>query len=337
VEQLGAQVNLSAACSALGVARATFYRRKRQPQQLVVGRQKPARSLSVEERQRLLTVLHQPSFVDMAPAEVYTWLLETGTYLCSIRTMYRILEQANETTERRSRVRHPSYTKPELLATGPNQVWSWDITKLNGPGKWQHYSLYVIMDIFSRYVVGWMVADRESSALAQRFIADTLRKEKIGRGQLVIHADRGAAMRSKPVVQLLADMAVTRTHSRPHCSNDNPYSEAHFKTLKYRPDFPDRFGSLEHAKTFCRGFFRWYNHEHYHTGIALLTPVTVHRGRVEEVIQQRSVVLDAAYEAHPDRFVRKRPTHASPPTAAWINPPTPKTTPNSGTEVSQSR
>jgi putative transposase len=337
VEQLGAEVSLSAACSALGVPRATFYRRKRQPQRAAVRRRKPARSLSVAERQRVLGVLHQQRFVDMAPAEVYTWLLEKETYLCSIRTMYRILEEVKETTERRSRVSHPSYTKPELLATGPNQVWSWDITKLNGPGKWQHYYLYVIMDIFSRYVVGWMIADRESAILAQRFIADTLRKEQIEPDQLVIHADRGAAMRSKPVVQLLAEIGVTRTHSRPHCSNDNPYSEAQFKTLKYRPDFPQRFGSLEDAKTFCRGFFRWYNRDHYHSGIALLTPVTVHTGRAEDVIRQRSAVLEAAYQAHPERFIRKRPTHSSPPAAAWINPPTPKTTPNSCTEVSQSR
>jgi putative transposase len=319
------------------VSRATFYRFQRQRQRPEVRRRKPARALSVEERQRVLAVLHQQRFVDKAPAEVYSSLLDEEKYLCSIRTMYRILEEAHETKERRNRVRHPLYTKPELLATGPNQVWSWDITKLNGPGKWQHYALYVIMDIFSRYVVGWMVADRESSELAQRFIADTLRKEQIAPGQLVIHADRGAAMRSKPVAQLLAELGVTRTHSRPHCSNDNPYSEAQFKTLKYRPDFPDRFGSLEDARCFCRGFFRWYNHEHYHTGIALLTPATVHTGRAEEVIQQRSKVLEAAFQAHPERFVRKKPTHANPPTAAWINPPNPKSNPNSCTEVSQSR
>lgn len=212
--------------------------------------------------------------MDKAPAEVYARLLDEAKYLCSIRTMYRILHTANEVKERRNRVRHPAYSKPELLATGPNQVWSWDITKLKGPATWRHYHLYVIMDIFSRCVVGWMVAERESETLAQRLIADTLRKFGIKPGQLVLHADRGAAMNSKPVAQLLADMGVTKTHSRPHTSNDNPYSEAQFKTLKYCPDFPERFGSLEDARAFCRSFFRWYNEVHYHSGISLLTPAT---------------------------------------------------------------
>lgn len=259
--------------------------------------------------------------MDKAPAEVYARLLDEAQYLCSVRTMYRILHAANEVRERRNRVRHPVYTKPELLATGPNQVWSWDITKLKGPAKWQHYCLYVIMDIFSRCVVGWMIAERESETLAQRLIADTLRKHGIKPGQLVLHADRGAAMSSKPVAQLLADMGVTKTHSRPHTSNDNPYSEAQFKTLKYRPDFPERFGSLEDARSFCRSFFRWYNQEHYHSGIALLTPATVHFGQADEVIHRRSAVLEAAYEAHPERFVCNKPFHPSPPAAAWINPP----------------
>lgn len=255
---------------------------------------------------------------------MYARLLDEGKYLCSIRTMYRILHAANEVKERRNRVCHPAYTKPELLATGPNQVWSWDITKLKGPQKWQHYCLYVIMDIFSRCVVGWMIAERESEKLAQRLISDTLRKHGIKRRQLVLHADRGSAMTSKPVAQLLADMGVTKTHSRPHTSNDNPYSEAQFKTLKYRPDFPERFGSLEDARSFCRDFFRWYNEEHYHSGIALLTPATVHLGKADEVIQRRSAVLEAAYEAHPERFVRMKPSHAPVPAAAWINPPTSK-------------
>lgn len=259
--------------------------------------------------------------MDKAPAEVYARLLDEGTYLCSIRTMYRILKDANEVRERRNQVRHPAYAKPELLATGSNQVWSWDITKLKGPKAWQHYNLYVIMDIFSRYVVGWMIAERESETLAQRLIGDTLRKQGIQRSQLVLHADRGAAMCSKPVAQLLADMGVTKTHSRPHTSNDNPYSEAQFKTLKYRPDFPERFGSLEDARGFCRGFFRWYNREHYHSGIALLTPEMIHCGQAPAVIHRRSAVLEAAYDAHPERFVRKKPTHPNPPTAAWINPP----------------
>lgn len=262
--------------------------------------------------------------MDKAPAEVYAKLLDEGKYYCSIRTMYRILEAAHEVRERRKQVRHPAYTKPELLATGPNQVWSWDITKLKGPGKWQHYHLYVILDIYSRYVVGWLIADRESVTLAQRLIAETLRKEGITRDQLVIHADRGASMHSKPVAQLLADLGVTKSHSRPHTSNDNPYSEAQFKTLKYRPDFPECFGSLEDARAFCRGFFRWYNREHYHSGIALLTPEVVHLGRADAVVQRRSAVLEAAYDANPQRFVRKKPTHPKLPAAAWINPPKPK-------------
>lgn len=263
--------------------------------------------------------------MDKAPAEVYAALLDEGTYLCSIRTMYRILHAAHEVRERRQQLQHPVYVKPELLATGPNQVWSWDITKLKGPGKWQYYSLYVIMDIFSRYVVGWMVAEREAAILAERLIADSLHKQHIQPGQLVIHADRGASMRSKPVALLLADLGVTKTHSRPHTSNDNPYSEAQFKTLKYRPDFPDRFGSLEDARSFCRTFFRWYNQEHYHTGIALLPPAVVHYGLAEQVIQERSQVLAAAYQEHPERFVRKPPTPIALPQAAWINRPEPET------------
>lgn len=261
--------------------------------------------------------------MDKAPREVYARLLDEGKYLCSISTMYRILRGAAEIRERRNQVRHPVYIKPELLATGPNQVWSWDITKLKGPGKWEHYHLYVIMDIFSRCVVGWMIAEYESEVLAQRFIAETLRKQGISRDQLTVHADRGAAMTSKAVAQLLADMGVAKTHSRPHTSNDNPYSEAQFKTLKYRPEFPERFGSLEDARGHCREFFRWYNDEHYHSGIALLTPGIVHLGLADEVIERRSAVLAAAYEAHPERFVTKQPTHPRLPAAAWINPPTP--------------
>lgn len=317
-------MSVAVACRALGVPRATFYRHRNPSERPATPRPKPARALSEAEQKRVLDVLHEKRFMDKAPAEVYARLLDEAKYLCSIRTMYRILSAASEVRERRNHVRHPRYTKPELLATGPNQVWSWDITKLKGPAKWQHYNLYVIMDIFSRCVVGWMVADRESETLAQRLIADTLHKHGVKPGQLVLHADRGAAMNSKPVAQLLADMGVTKTHSRPHTSNDNPYSEAQFKTLKYRPDFPERFGSLEDARTFCRSFFRWYNREHYHSGIALLTPETVHLGLADEVIQRRSAVLKVAYQVHPERFVRKKPTHAPPPVAAWINPPKPR-------------
>jgi putative transposase len=262
--------------------------------------------------------------MDKAPAAVYAQLLDEGTYLCSPRTMYRILRGADEIRERRKQARHPVYTKPELLATGPNQVWTWDITMLKGPGKGRHYYLYVILDVFSRYVVGWTVAERESNDLAAWLISETLRKEGITREQLVIHADRGAAMTSKQVAQLLAALGVTKSHSRPHTSNDNPYSEAQFKTLKYHPDFPERFDSLEDAEEYCGGFFEWYNYEHYHSGIAMLTPATVHNGKADETIQHRSAVLERAFDAHPERFVRKKPVHPELPTAAWINPPKPR-------------
>lgn len=316
-------MNVAAACSALGVSRATFYRRHKPVEGPKAPRPKPARALSEEEQERVLGVLHQKRFMDKAPRQVYARLLDEGKYLCSTSTMYRILRGAEEIRERRNQVRHPVYTKPELLATGPNQVWSWDITKLKGPRRWEHYHLYVIIDIFSRCVVGWMIAECESDVLAQRFIAETLSKHSTSRDQLTIHADRGSAMTSKAVAQLLADMGVAKTHSRPHTSNDNPYSEAQFKTLKYHPKFPERFGSLEDARSYCREFFRWYNEEHYHSGIALLTPGIVHLGLAGAVIARRSQVLAAAYEAHPERFVRNRPTHPRLPAAAWINPPTP--------------
>lgn len=261
--------------------------------------------------------------MDKAPTTVHAELLDEGKYYCSTRTMYRILANANELRERRKQARHPAYAKPELLATGPNQVWSWDITKLKGPGKWQHYHLYVILDVFSRYVVGWLIAQREHENLAAVLISETLRKEGITHNQLVIHADRGPAMSSKPVAQLLAGLGVTKSHSRPHTSNDNPYSEAQFKTLKYRPDFPERFGSQEDAQGYCRGFFDWYNNRHYHSGIAFLTPAAVHHGRAPQVIDNRNAVLAEAFAKHPERFVRKQPTHPHLPTAAWINPPHP--------------
>jgi putative transposase len=271
----------------------------------------------------VLEVLHSERFVDVAPKEVFATLLDERVYLCSWRTMYRILARANEVRERRNQLRHPAYTKPELLATKPNEVWSWDITKLLGPAKWTYFYLYVILDIFSRYVVGWMVAERESATLAQRLIDETCDKQGIQPGQLTIHADRGTAMTSKSVALLMADLGVTRTHSRPHVSDDNPYSEAQFKTMKYHPTFPERFGSIQDARAFCRIFFPWYNQEHRHDALALLTPEVVHYGRTEAILEQRRTVLEAAYAAHPERFVRKPPTPEAPPTAAWINPPRP--------------
>jgi putative transposase len=288
-------------------------------------RPKSARALDVAERQKVLNHLHSERFCDKAPAEVFATLLDEGVYLCSIRTMHRILAENGELKERRNQLRHPQYKKPELLATEPNQVWSWDITKLLGPAKWTYFHLYVILDIFSRYVVGWMVAPRETAELAKRLIDDTCQKQGIVAGTLTIHADRGTSMTSKPVALLMADLGVTKTHSRPHVSDDNPYSESQFKTLKYRPEFPERFGSIEDARAFGQKFFGWYNHEHHHSGIALLTPEMVHYGMAGEVIEQRQQVLDAAYARNPERFPHARPKHPPQPTAVWINPPTPVT------------
>ena len=235
--------------------------------------------------------------------------------------MYRILAEAGEVRERRNQARHPKYKAPELLATAPNQVWSWDITKLRGPVKWSYYHLYVILDIFSRFVVGWMIAYRESAALAKRLIAETCEKENIQPGQLTVHSDRGSTMKTKTVAFLLADLGVTKSHSRPYVSDDNPYSESQFKTLKYRPDFPARFGSIQDARSFCWGFFPWYNQDHRHSGIALMSPAMVHYGKAEQVSSQRQVVLASAYDDHPERFVRGLPTPPSLPEAAWINKP----------------
>jgi putative transposase len=312
------------ACAALELPRASFYRREhpyiaspRPP------RPKPKRALSPEERASVTAVLHSERFVDQAPAEIYAALLEEKTYICSTRTMYRILGESGEVRERRDQLRHPVYTKPELLATAPNQVWSWDITKLRGPAKWVYFYLYVILDIFSRYVVGWMLAYRESESLARRLIAETCAKERIVPGQLTVHADRGPAMKSMTVAQLLAGLGVEKTHSRPYVSDDNPYSEAQFKTLKYRPGFPDRFASYQHGHGTCREFFPWYNDEHHHSGIAWLTPSTVHHGRVDEVLAVRQAALDHAFLVHPERFVHHPPRVPRPPEAAWINPPAP--------------
>jgi len=326
VEQLAAASGTAPTCAALGVARATLYRHRRrgsaEPAPAPVERSSP-RALDGEERQAVLATLHSERFVDQSPAAVYARLLDEGRYLCSERTMYRLLAQAGEVRERRDQLRHPVYAKPELLASRPNEVWSWDITKLLGPVKWTYFYLYVLLDIYSRYVVGWMVAHRESATLAKKLIAESIRKQSIERGQLTVHADRGSSMTSKPVAFLLADLGVTKTHSRPSVSNDNPFSEAQFKTLKYRPAFPDRFGSIEDSRAFCVGFFDWYNNRHYHSGLALLTPATMHYGEAAAVIERRGEVLAAAYAAHPERFVRRAPRPAEPPTEVWINPPKP--------------
>jgi putative transposase len=319
-EGLGQQVGVKRACEELGVPRSSLYR-ARQPDRLPAPRPTPDRALSADERQAVRDVLNSERFVDSAPRQVYATLLDEEVYLCSWRTMYRILDEYQEVRERRNQLTHPAYTKPELLATAPNQLWSWDITKLLGPAKWTYFYLYVILDVFSRYVVGWMVAEREAASLAETLIAETCAKQAIRRDQLTLHADRGSAMRSKPVALLLSDLGVTKTHSRPYTSNDNPYSEAQFKTLKYRPDFPERFGSLLDARGWAQVFFPWYNNAHYHTGLNLMTPKMVHYGLAETVRDQRNQVLQVAYAAHPERFVRGLPIVPELPREVWINPP----------------
>ena len=324
VEEAAVTLGTAPACRASGVPRASLYRRRR-PVAVPRPRPTPPRALAAGERQGVLDLLHT-RFIDQAPAQVHATLLDEGTYLCSPRTMYRILDAAHEVKERRDQVRRPHYAAPELLATRSNEVWSWDITKLLGPAKWTYFYLYVILDIFSRYVVGWMIAPHESAALAERLIAETCAKQGIVPGQLTLHADRGASMRSKPVALLLADLGVVKTHSRPQVSNDNPFSEAQFRTLKYCPHFPERFGSIADGRAFGQEFFRWYNQDHRHSGLGFLTPATVHCGQAASVRAQRDRVLTAAYAAHPERFVNGRPHPADLPNAVWINPPVKKST-----------
>jgi len=320
---LAMEVGIRPACGALGVSRASYYRWSvpLKPGTSRTEPRIPSWSLSNEQRQEVLDIVHSDRFIDRSPWAVYAALLDEGNYLCSVRTMYRILKEQGEVRERRNQLSHPVYPKPELLATGPNQVWSWDITKLKGPVKWTYYYLYVILDIFSRYVVGWMLASRESNSLAQTLIEQSCQKQSVGRGQLIIHSDRGPSMSSKPVALLLADLGVTKSHSRPHVSNDNPFSEAQFKTLKYRPEFPERFGSVEHARSFCQRFFPWYNTEHYHSGIGYLTPEQVQIGLSQQIVKEREAVLRKAYQRHPDRFKQGIPKPLPLPEAAWINKP----------------
>jgi putative transposase len=324
VDAVAPDLGATQACRALGISRATLYRRRRPPTPRVrPHRARPPRALSDPERQTVRAVLDSERFCDTAPAEVVAILLDEGIYLASERTMYRILAQAGQTGERRHQLTHPRHARPELLATRPNELWSWDITKLLGPATWTYYYLYVVMDVFSRYVVGWTVAHAEQAALAERLLAATCAKQLIKPGQLSVHADRGSSMSSKPVAFLLADLGVTKTHSRPHVSNDNPYSESQFKTLKYRPGFPDRFGSIQDARSFCQQFFTWYNRQHRHAGIAMMTPEAVHHGHAAQLHQARAQVLAAAYAAHPERFVHRPPAPKPLPTAVWINPPQP--------------
>ena len=320
---LAGHVGVSAACEALGVARATFYRRRRPKTGQRQSRPAPARALSEAERSEVFEVLCSPRFADRAPAEVYATLLDEGVYLCSERTMYRILADSKAVRERRAQRSHPNHPKPEVVARAPNEAWSWDITRLLGPEKWQYFYLYVILDIYSRYVTGWMVAERETAGLAGRLIEESCLKHGVQPRVLTLHSDRGSPMTGKCTAQLLADLGITQSLSRPRISNDNPYSEAQFKTVKYHPGFPGRFGSIEDAKDFCRDFFTWYNAEHRHGGIGLLTPGQVHFGRAPEVIRQRQEVLAAAYAARPDRFVAGPPSAAELAAEVWINRPIP--------------
>jgi transposase InsO family protein len=316
----------AAACAALGVSRASVQRRRARLAASPVPvrpRPRPARALTAPQQQVVLDLLHAPRFADQTPAEIYASLLDEGVYHCSIRTMYRILDQHDEVRERRNQLRHPVYQKPELLAEHPNQVWSWDITKLMGPTKWSYFYLYVILGIFSRRVVAWCVAGAETAALFKPLFDDAVAKHQVLPGQLTLHADRGGPMKAKATALLLADLGVTRSHNRPHTSNDNPFSESHFKTLKYQPQFPKRFGSIEDARSFCRHFFDWYNQDHHHSGIGLMTPDQVHYGQIDAIHAARQHTLDQAFRENRNRFVNKQPTPPAKPATAWINPPLP--------------
>lgn len=313
----------SALCASVGISRPSFYRRQQPagPPRPRRARAASRRALPPDQRQAVLDILHSDRFVDQSPAEVHATLLDEQRYLCSPRTMYRLLATAGEVRERRDQARHPAYVKPELVATAPNQIWSWDITKLKGPVAYVYFSLYVILDLFSRYVVGWMVAAQENARLAERLIEATCQKQGISPQQLTIHADRGAPMRSKVVAELFTDLGIASSFSRPRVSNDNPFSEAHFRTVKYRPEFPDRFGSIQDARTICQTLFTWYNDAHHHSGLRYLTPADVHYGRAATVLEVRHRTRVAAYAAHPERFVQGPPQRETVPSAVWINRP----------------
>jgi putative transposase len=321
---LPARGAVAATCAALGLSRASLHRsvqRRLLPPAAASCRPSPPRALPAEARQAVLDLLRAPRFADLAPAEIYATMLDEGNYHCSISSMYRILHANSEVRARRQQLRHPVYSKPELLAVRPNEVWSWDITKLKGPAKWTYFYLYVIIDIFSRRVVGWCVADAENAALFKALLDETIIKHDVPAGQLTLHADRGAPMTAKATAFLLADLGITKSHSRPHVSNDNPFSESHFKTLKYQPRFPKCFGCIEDARQFCREFFAWYNQAHHHVGLGLMTPDQVHYGQVDEIHDARQTTLAAAFAAHPERFVRKPPVPPEKPTVVWINQP----------------
>jgi putative transposase len=317
---LAQDIGIKNACKNLGIPRASFYRHFNSADKPKQARSAPL-ALTESERSTILSILNSERFVDKSPHEIYAILLDEGKYYCSISTMYRILRKEQAVCERRKQRSKGNYVKPELLAVQPNQVWSWDISKLKASVKWSYFYLYVILDIFSRYVVGWMVADRESSTLAKSLIHTTCQRQKIQKNQLTLHADRGSSMKSKPVAFLLSDLGITKTHNRPYTSNDNPYSESQFKTLKYCPKFPQRFGCIQDAKVFCRQFFKWYNNEHRHSGINFLTPSMVHHGCAENVLAERNTILQSAFDLHPSRFKYKKPSAGFLPKAAWINKP----------------
>jgi putative transposase len=324
-EAAKSNVGISAACQSLALPRATFYRwrKPRVAAATIHGRtcRVPGRALSAEEQQRAITELDSERFMDKAPPQVYATLLDEDTYLCSISTMYRLLRKRGEVKDRRRQRSHVPAQRPELLATGPNQVWSWDITKLKGPRKWSYLHLYVIIDVFSRFVVGWCISEESNALIAEALITDAISRENVKPGELTIHADNGGEMTSITVAELLTDLGVVKSHSRPHTSNDNPFSESHFKTMKYRPEIPARFESAEYARVIFRMLFHWYNQEHRHSSLALLSPATVHAGKAAQVTQARAGVLSAAYSAHPERFVNKPPVPAAPPAEVWINAP----------------
>lgn len=319
---LATQIPVTRACDALAFPRSSLYRSRRPPvKKEAVTRPTPARALQPEEKETVRDLLNSERFCDRSPYQVYATLLDEGHYYCSISTMYRILREHDEVRERRDQRRHPSYSKPELLATTPNQLWSWDITKLKGPATWQLFYLYVVLDVFSRYVVGWLIAEAEASELARLLIAESYQMQGVDPEQLTLHADRGPAMTSQSLAHLLGKLGVAKSHSRPYTPDDNPFSEAQFRTMKYRPDYPARFGSLADAQTWARGFFSWYNNEHRHSSLGLMTPATVHYGQAAALTAQRQGTLLAAYEAHPERFVKGPPQPPELPEAVWINPP----------------
>lgn len=315
-------VPITRACAAFNLPRSSYYQQQAPAKKATrLAGPTPPRALASSERATVRAILNSQRFVDQAPRQVYATLLDEGSYHCSVRTMYRILHEQQQVQERRNQRRHPAYSRPELLASAPNQLWSWDITKFRTPTKLVYFYLYVILDVFSRYVVGWMLAEQESADLAQQLISQSWQQQAVDQAQLTLHADRGAPMTALTTAQLLDKLGIQKSHSRPYTPNDNPYSEAQFKTLKYRPDFPAYFNSLEEARQWARGFFQWYNHDHHHSGLALLTPATVHHGQTEQVVQQRTAVLQLAYQRHPERFVHGLPQHPTPSTEVWINAP----------------